>query len=96
MVINGNKKHQKPQKTPKHQMVIMVQKTSKKQQIKYECNLCDFNTLRKNNYEQHLLTPKHKMVQNGHENQQKTAQYFMKQYYKVFRHFFCKYIILTI
>ena len=36
--------------------------------INYACELCDFNTFKKCNYEAHLLTPKHFRVKNANEN----------------------------
>ena len=39
----------------------LVPKSSKK----YVCNICDYNSFRKSQYERHLLTDKHKKVANG-------------------------------
>ena len=52
----------------------MVSKTRKKLAQFFECNICDYYTSRKNDYDKHLLTPKHIMVQNGNENSHKLAQ----------------------
>ena len=39
----------------------LVQKGS----VKFHCELCDYSTIRKSQYERHLSTDKHKMKQNG-------------------------------
>ena len=42
----------------------LVQKSSEK----FHCELCDYNTCRKSQYERHLLTPKHKNNDNNDIN----------------------------
>ena len=39
----------------------LVQKSSEK----FKCELCDYSTCRKSQYDRHLRTDKHKMKQNG-------------------------------
>ena len=46
------------------------QKISKK----YVCDFCNYITVRKSNYETHLLSAKHKMEINGNENKQKISK----------------------
>ena len=48
-------------------------KTRKKIAFNYECIYCDYNTSRKNDYDKHILTPKHKMLIIPNENSQKLA-----------------------
>ena len=46
-------------------MEVLGNKSSKKIAENYCCEKCDYNTSRKNNYEKHLLTSKHKKEING-------------------------------
>ena len=48
----------------------MVRKKNEKPQIKYECELCNFNTLHKGLWNRHISTPKHLMVINGNKKEQ--------------------------
>ena len=50
---------------------------TQKTQLKYECKICDFNSINKKDYNRHLLTPKHKkrVILNNFEHfEQKKAQ----------------------
>jgi len=61
-------------------METLGNENQQKSSNKYCCNICDYYTSRKCNYEEHLLTAKHKKLTNGNvletngnENQQKTS-----------------------
>jgi hypothetical protein len=53
----------------------MSTEIKQKQPIIYECNLCDFRTRKKTNYETHLLTPKHKKKENINSLSTKSSQF---------------------
>ena len=44
---------------------------------KYYCNLCDYSTFRKNNYDKHLHSIKHKNNKNSHNNNEKVAKKYI-------------------
>ena len=57
-------------------METLGDKNQQKTALKFYCNICDFGTSRKNNYDAHKLTSKHKMVTEDYnlaENQQKSS-----------------------
>ena len=45
-----------------------IKKRVKQPVINYACELCDFNTCKKCNFEAHLLTPKHFRIKEANEN----------------------------
>ena len=47
-------------------------KNPKKNQLKYSCNLCDFKSSNKKDFNRHLLTAKHEILQNTTKKPQKT------------------------
>ena len=47
-------------------------KNSRKTLAENRCEICNYVTVKKNNYEKHLLTPKHIKATNGNKNSQKT------------------------
>ena len=60
-------------------METLGDKKQQKTALKFYCNICDFGTSKRNNYDAHLLTAKHKMVTDDYklatylaENQQKS------------------------
>jgi ribosomal protein L37AE/L43A len=46
-------------------MANLVTQKLKKYAPKFECEICDYNTVRKSSYDKHLATSKHKMLING-------------------------------
>ena len=50
----------------------MTYKKSHINPIKYSCEICNYNTYNKKDYNKHLLTDKHKYLQNTSENPQKS------------------------
>ena len=61
----------------------MVQNGTKNEQKTsnfFECKICDYNTIKRTNYNRHILSAKHKMVQNGTKNEQKRAQNIMQSF----------------
>ena len=46
-------------------MANLVTQKLKKYATKFECEICDYNTVRKSSYDKHLATSKHKMLING-------------------------------
>ena len=54
----------------------MVTKKSQKVAKNYYCEKCDYSCSRKNDYEKHLSTRKHKMVTNGYKNDNKKFMEF--------------------
>ena len=54
----------------------MVTKKSQKVAKNYYCEKCDYSCSRKNDYEKHLSTRKHKMVTNGYKNDNKNFMEF--------------------
>jgi hypothetical protein len=54
----------------------MVTKKSQKVAKNYYCEKCDYSCCRKNDYEKHLSTRKHKMVTNGYKNDNKKFMEF--------------------
>jgi|TARA_Y100000389_G_C17463920_1_gene523913 hypothetical protein len=52
----------------------MLTESSTKVAQKFVCIYCDYNTTRKNNFDKHITTLKHKMLINANEKLQKVAQ----------------------
>ena len=52
----------------------MLTESSTKVAQKFVCIYCDYNTTRKNNFDKHITTLKHKMLINANEKKQKVAQ----------------------
>ena len=54
--------------------------------IKYSCEICNYNTYNKKDYNKHLLTDKHKYLQNTSENPQKSHINFSCDCGKKYKH----------
>jgi hypothetical protein len=53
----------------------------------FECKICDYNTCKKTNYERHIITKKHRELQNCYKNEQKrTAPCMVCECGKYFNH----------
>ena len=55
-------------------MVTFGNKKNAKKRKNYFCEICDFNTFNKTDYEKHLLTIKHQSVSVGNESNKKNAK----------------------
>ena len=52
----------------------MTDKKSSNKFLSYNCNECNYNTVRKSQFERHLLTTKHKLLTNTYKKVPKSSQ----------------------
>jgi hypothetical protein len=65
----------------------MDNKKVPKSSFTYNCECCNYSTIRKSQYERHLLTAKHIMITNGNKNVQKSSNsYRCCNCFKEFKH----------
>ena len=68
----------------------MDSKKSKKISPKYRCDICDYVTSKKTDYEKHVTTPKHlnrtEMIVNGSEKSQKIAKLYTCDCGKIYKY----------
>ena len=64
----------------------MTYNKSQKNPIEYYCEICNYNTFNKKDYNKHLSTDKHKYLQNTSENPQKSHIYFSCDCGKKYKH----------
>ena len=62
--------------------MVPTQKSSKK----FQCECCDYSTSRKSQYERHLATDKHKILQNPTQETSKSAKIFECECGKKYKH----------
>jgi hypothetical protein len=55
-------------------MLTNANKKSQKVAQNYKCEFCNYITVRKNDYDKHILTAKHQMLTNANKKSQKLAQ----------------------
>jgi hypothetical protein len=67
--FSSTKLQDKHNETKKHlkNVEFQIMNLSPKIAKNFNCNLCDFNSCNKKDYNRHLLTDKHKMVMNGNQ-----------------------------
>ena len=53
----------------------MITENTQKNSLKYECKYCNFNTCKQNDYKRHLLTDKHKRLQNNDKSGVENKKY---------------------
>ena len=64
----------------------MITKKSQKVAKKYYCETCDYSCSRKNDYEKHLSTRKHKMVTNDDNDAKKNTNYYICECGNSYKH----------
>ena len=58
----------------------MLTKNEEKRGNFFKCKVCDYNTIRKDNYDRHILTAKHKMLTNANKNEEKRGKNLMQSF----------------
>ena len=53
----------------------MITENTQKNSLKFECKNCNFNTCKRNDYKRHLLTDKHKRLQNNDKSGVENKKY---------------------
>ena len=64
----------------------MLDKKEQKNASIYICNICNFSSSKKSNYNKHLLTAKHKMLENAGKKMPKNANVFKCDCGKEYKH----------
>ena len=59
---------------------------TQKNSNKFECFFCNFNCCNKNDYNRHILTRKHKILQNTTEKNVKNSECFVCECGKEYKH----------